>query len=273
MNKKINKILIIGCGFFGSRIGLKLANKNYNVIGVKRSISNIPSEITAISCDIVNNNLKILPLEVDYIIYCPTPDSYNLNEYNNTYVIGLKNILNNITIRKKFIFISSTSVYGQLNGEMVNESSTTKPNSFSGKSILQAENTLSKYIDNYLVARFSGIYGRYKNFTIDKVTKNNIKEIKAYTNRIHIDDCVGSILHLMFLDNLKHKIFICSDSKPVLNIELYEFLAKKLGVDLIYNESDKPLRGNKRCSNIRLLDSGYKFKYEDYISGYSQYFN
>jgi hypothetical protein len=61
-------------------------------------------------------------------------------------------------------------------------------------------------------------------------------------------------------------IYLGSDSQPITQHQLRKWLSEQLSVDLI-EEQAKP-SASRRCSNQRLLDSGYCFKYPSYREGY-----
>jgi hypothetical protein len=50
--------------------------------------------------------------------------------------------------------------------------------------------------------------------------------------------------------------------------DVSEWLAKKLGVSL--TERPASSRSVRRCSNKKLLDSGYQFQYPSFREGYTQ---
>ena len=133
---------------------------------------------------------------------------------------------------------------------------------------------------------------------IERVRKNMLSEPgdTTYTNRIHVDDCAGVLAHMVnqAIRGKIESLYLATDCKPCTRIELETFLAGELGLvdNPVDSESElvqpggaapgsnppglKPLRGgkriagSKRCSNSRLLQSGYEFIYPDYRSGYRQ---
>ena len=53
-------------------------------------------------------------------------------------------------------------------------------------------------------------------------------------------------------------------------IEVVTWLAEQMGVTEFLSETATNERGNKRCSNQRLLDSGFKFRYPSFKDGYAE---
>jgi hypothetical protein len=67
------------------------------------------------------------------------------------------------------------------------------------------------------------------------------------------------------------KIYLGVDSEPALKNEVLIWLAKQLNKPLpkiAGVQSEHVLRGNKRCSNQRLLASGYQLGYPTFREGY-----
>src|SRR5690606_26465334 len=93
-----------------------------------------------------------------------------------------------------------------------------------------------------------------------------------YTNRIHSEDCAGVLAHLIerkVTGEALEGLYLASDCEPVRLFELKQWLAEQLGMPIT-----APARvvssGGRRCSNRRLLDSGYRFIYPSFREGYTQ---
>jgi len=61
-------------------------------------------------------------------------------------------------------------------------------------------------------------------------------------------------------------LYLASDSEPVTQHQLRQWLAAQLKVEL--QEERVEQTAIRRCSNQRLLDSGYQFIYPSYRVGY-----
>ena len=103
----------------------------------------------------------------------------------------------------------------------------------------------------------------------------------GYTNRIHVEDCAGVLVHVMGLaeQGAAESHYLASDSAPCTRVELESFLADELGITAKQRadvnqhqraDNSKRIAGSKRCSNARLLQSGYRFMHPDFRSGYRQ---
>ncbi|MFT7372486.1 MAG: nucleoside-diphosphate-sugar epimerase [Oleiphilaceae bacterium] len=283
------RILIVGCGKIGLRVA-NLLSTNHEVWGLRRSIQNkstdsagneISPHIQFIAADVCKPESlnDQLPENLDYLIYCIAPTERNEAAYREVYLTGLQNIISslpNLEVLKHLYFISSTSVYHQDDHSLVDETSLTLPSSFSGRVILEAEAYCKHLPTPSTIIRFSGIYGASRSRLIEQVKKHDAKLSSScrLTNRIHEDDCVSFIHHLI-QQNMQGKvnepIYLASDSDPVDLNEVIKFLASTLGLELTEepsNDAEKRRAGNKKCNNQKMLDSGYQFHFPSYREGY-----
>ncbi|WP_250656455.1 NAD-dependent epimerase/dehydratase family protein [Alkalimarinus coralli] len=278
-----NNIMIAGCG----NIGLKLAqalSSHYEVYGLKRNASLLPPEIKGISADVTDPaSLEgKLPSSIDYVVYCLTAGTFNDEAYRQIYVDGLTNLINELKQSsispKRLFFVSSSSVYHQDDDQWVNEDSPVEPSGFSGKRLLEAEQVA---LDSGIPAtnvRFSGIYGGHRTRLLQQVKNGSANaNSQAYTNRIHEDDCVRVLKHLIEQDISGKNVEACylaSDSEPVRMKDLISWMTKELNISA--SSENKPASkgkrraGSKQCSNKRLIDSGFEFKYPTYREGYGE---
>ena len=272
------RILIAGCGDIGAGAGLLLAEDGHEVVGLKRHPPDNDGKISYIRADAARaEDLQNLDTRFDLVIYILAPDDRSEASYSNVFEQGVANMLavfkrNNADAR--FLFVSSTSVYGQSHGEWVDEESETNPQSVTGRIILQAENAVLSAGSKNCVIRFSGIYGRSKSRLLDTVIKGGKVQYKPpyYTNRIYRGDCIG-VLHFIagkMLAGIRlDSIYLASDDDPAPKWDVYNFLAGKMGVARPEKEALPPgSEQNKRCSNERLKRLGYRFTYKSYRDGY-----
>ncbi len=139
------------------------------------------------------------------------------------------------TKTKWITYLSATSVYGNHDGGWVNESSETKPKSFSGINRLQAENQWLKFSnENKLplqIFRLSGIYSVENNILIRLLSGQAkiVKKENHFFSRIHVED----IANLLFYSMKKFKsnqIYNVSDDKPASQEEIASYGSKLLKV-------------------------------------------
>ena len=274
------RILVVGCGKIGQRLARELASTN-RVWGLRRTQMLPEADLSYISADVSDPKTLtgVIPHAIDYIVYCLTPAERTEEAYNRAYIVGLKNILGALpsdTRLKRVFFVSSTSVYHQDDDTWVNETSPTSPLRFAGKILLDAELIPNSIGYASTSIRFSGIYGGTRNRLVQSVRTGlaRLSPQNKLSNRIHEDDCVGFLLHLIRLASRGEELYSCyiaTDSCPVNQNQVLEYLAEKIGVSLSVTESVElsSRAGSKRCSNKRMLDSAYTLRYPDFKKGYS----
>lgn len=276
-------VLIIGCGDIGTALGRELIDEGHSVVGVRRHVKALDgSGITPLALDLASleeGDTQALP-QADYVIYTVSADRFEESAYHSAYPQGLKRVLSVLerqpTPPRRVFFVSSTSVYSQQEGETVNEQSPTDPSSFSGKLMRQAEQALITHRLAGSVVRFSGIYGPGRDRLIRQVAEGRTAAITPvmYSNRIHRDDCVGILKHLMYRDQMGHPledIYLGSDCEPATLHDVMTWLAQQLKVTPTETmQSPLRRRSSKRCDNTRLIHSGYTFRYPSFREGYQQ---
>lgn len=279
-NPSTTNILIVGCGYVGCGLARLLhADGAFEVWGLRRSVEKLPGDVlNPIAADLFDpHQLGKWPKPIDYVVYSAAVTDYNEDNYHNTYVKGLSNIIARLQRDdyqpKRILFTSSTGVYHQKDGEVVDETSPTLPDSFSGKIMLEAENILLNSPFPATCVRLGGIYGPDRLWLINQVKagKGYPSEPVIYTNRIHRDDCAGILAHLIKLDLNKQpveSVYIGVDHCPSPMHDVMHWLAGQLHIDNL-DDSQPIRRSSKRCINKKIVDTGYSFKYSDYKAGYA----
>lgn len=269
------KVLVVGCGYLGSRICEELHQDGIPVWGLKTSPTTSERPYQMIYGDLFEESLKQkIPSDINTIVYAIAARRYDQSSYRQAYVDGMRICLSFALPVSRLIFISSTAVYGQISGEAVTEDSKTEPIDFSGKTLLQAEGLLesfSKENCKSYILRSSGIYGPGRCRTLEQARQEVVRLQKyppLYMNMIHVADLARASVNFIKNDFDVGK-YIISDSLPAQKYEVYSWVREllKLSPILESSESITPQRGNKRCLNRKLLSTGFVLKYPTYKEG------
>jgi nucleoside-diphosphate-sugar epimerase len=272
------RVLIAGCGYIGHEIAGRLVAQGDQVFALNRRPRELPSGVVQVLADLTGlNTLNQLPPGLDQVVYCAAANQRETTAYHQVYVQGPRNLLAALRSQgqspQRIVFTSSTSVYGQQNGEWVDENSSAEPWLSNGRLLLEGEATFREGSIPAIVVRLAGIYGPGRSRFIQRVREGQPVAADAaqrFTNRIHRDDCAGAIVHLLKHPSPK-RLYLGVDCAPCTELEVLEWLARRLKVAL----PPMDLRGclqaergsNKRCGNARLLASGYQFSYPTYREG------
>ncbi len=271
-------ILIAGCGDVGCLLGTELTEQGHKVFGLRRNIDALPDCITPIEANLtakINN----LPDKIDYVFYMASAGKFKDSAYYQAYVLGLKNLLHTLQGQaiKRLFFVSSSSVFGQNDGELVSESSPTHDTSFSTKRLLEGETIALESNFPATVVRFGGIYGPGRTHLIDLVRAGKAHCMDdVWSNRIHSSDCSGMLTHLLNLSESNpesvESLYVGVDDLPSLSCDVYEWLAEELSLPEVEHkepsEGARMMRSNKRISNAKIRATGYEFRYPTYKDGY-----
>lgn len=264
----MSRVLIAGCGYVGSALAVELLRVGHEVTALRRSDAQPPVGVSAWRADLSNRStLAGLP-SVDVVYYLASPDSRTPEAYLSCYLQGTENLMHALSSSKPhFILVTSTAVYGQNNGEWVDEESPADPNDYRGAIMLEAEEGVRSSLPATAV-RFGGIYGPGRTRLIRLVEngKARCSEPCRYTNRIHRDDCAGMLAFLQGME-APEVLYLGVDDAPVSDCELNTWLADRLGVSRPVPVNNE-LGANKRIRNARIRDAGYDFRYPTYREGY-----
>jgi nucleoside-diphosphate-sugar epimerase len=288
------KCLIIGCGYVGLPLGAELVRLGHEVFGLRRNVS-AENELKAAGIqplfgDVTKpETLAKLPHNFDWVVNCVAAGG-DADDYRQVYLQGTRNLIDWLAPNppKKFVYTSSTSVYGQTDGSQVKESSPTEPLAETAKILLETEKVLlgddgSRGLSPHqkvpaVILRVAGIYGPDRGHWFKQFLKDEARiegDGSRFLNMIHRDDLIGCIIAAL-KNGRAGEIYNAADDEPVSQLHFFQWLAQALDKPLPPSEPENPAenrkRGvtNKRVSNRKLrMELGYQFKYPNFRKGYS----
>jgi nucleoside-diphosphate-sugar epimerase len=257
------RLLLIGHGYLGTQIAHIFRHAGWKVTAASHSGMD-----GTLRCDVGNaESVATLP-SADLIIHCAASGRGGPDAYRNVYVNGCSNLTQQFP-HTPLIFTSSTSVYAQTDGSVVDESSATLPDRETGHLLLQAESITQTA--GGIIARLSGIYGPNRSIILKKFLLGEAiieEDGERYLNQIHRDDAANALLHLA-THGAKGHVYNVSDSHPLTQIDCYLGLAEQFQLPL-------PPRGprdlnrkrgwtHKKVSSAKLIHLGWKPKYASFL--------
>ena len=286
--------VIAGCGYLGTFLARELISAGRPVLGLthreESAAALAAAGIPAFACDLTAHHSAIAaathlattyPQENLHIVHCAASGRGGRAEaYRAIYLEGCRNLRLAFPQAGRFFFTSSTSVYPQISGETVTETTPAQPDRETGQILRQTEDeTLAA---GGMVGRLAGIYGPgrsvlLKNFlagqsVIDVRSESPATPDGRWVNQIHVKDAARAIAFLLQLDLAVEapRLFNIADSVPLLQRPLFTSLAQRFHLPL---PSDAPpdlarKRGwtHKKVSNARLLATGWQPLYPDWFS-------
>ena len=266
-------LLIIGQGDIGLPVTNRLAEDGFSVTGLarsKREHYDLNSNAKFMQADALTLSADQLQ-EFTHIAIIVTPDEYSTSGYHDSYLAinqHLAELADKLTNLVRVVFISSTGVYGQDNGEWIDEDTAPiTPKREASKVILQAEQALQQGFGNKaIVIRASGIYGRARLMRLRKARESQIEPVAAahWSNRIMNRDLVNIIANVMTTGAPK-PLYIATDYAPVTTFELGVWLSEQIGETPPAIDKKKiTVTGKRLHSNIPLA----WLNYPDWQVGY-----
>ena len=262
MNK--SNLILAGSGYLGESIiaEYNIIKNTFNIIELCRSIKNNRPEVKTIQIDFDKSTDNMSYVEGSVIVYMAPPDTLNLKDTRlNKF---LKNISNYEV--KKLIYISTSGVYGDCNGNIVKEDNQLNPLTDRAKRRADAETQIQKFCMRKniggIIFRVPGIYGRNR-LPIKRIKERapliKIEESRT-TNLIHISDLTRLVIKALKLTNKKTEIINVSDGQAVKTTQYYEIIYNLLNIKLpeyISYKQAMSLYDEKRASFLkesRILD-------------------
>lgn len=255
--------LIIGCGYLGRRVAALWREGGQRVFAITRKHADEirVSGIAPIVGDVmIPRSLGSLP-KVGSVLYCVGLDRSSGASMREVYVDGLRNVLNHLPPPERFIYVSSTSVYGQTDGAEVDEQSPTEPEEESGKVVLEAEKLLRSRLPGAVILRFAGIYGPGRLLRRQAIEKGEPIQAdpERWLNLIHADDGAAAVLATEQFAAAGATINVC-DGQPVRRRDFFSRLAELLGAPGPHFLAPDPMqppphdKANRRIGNRKLRE-------------------
>jgi nucleoside-diphosphate-sugar epimerase len=275
--------LVFGCGYLGGRVARRWVKRGECVYAVTRSERRAEELLTLgiqpIVFDITSPSERIEFPTVSTVLFSVGYDRSSGESIRDVYVGGLRRALSALDSNvSKFIYISSTGVYGQIDGDWVDESSPCQPTREGGKACLEAENILGEFkiANRSVILRLAGIYGpeRLPRLQDLKADRPLACPAEGWLNLVHVDDAVEAVLEVERLVQ-PPAVYLVADGHPVSRREFYREVARTLQLPEP-QFTDPPAdahasqraSADKRISNRRLVaDLQVKLRYPSYREG------
>lgn len=267
-------VIIAGCGDLGTAVGLRFAELGQHVVGMRRSPEKLLAPIEGWSVDLTQP-LPALPATTDTVIVPVAADRRTPDAYRSAYIDTVMNLVGALERDglhpRRFLFVSSTAVYGVDDGSWIDEETEAVAASETGAIIREAERALHQRMPSAIVLRLGGLYGPGRGRLIRSVSDGTatIAQHTQFTNRIHRDDAADAIVHLTTDVADPAPVYLGVDQEPTDRGEVLTFLASELAAPMPPVSVNETQRGmGKRCSSALLAATGFDFTYPTYREGY-----
>ncbi len=269
------KVAIVGCGYVGTATAQNLRVKSDYTITATTTTRERVAELEGVAqrVAVLKGNDKDAMMAVlqgqDAVILCV--GAPNSNAYQESYLetaTTLVSVLKDIPTVKQVIYTGTYSVYGDRQGELVNEESPVAPANPNGEILAETERVLLAASTANLqvsILRLGGIYGPGRQLV--KIfgrwagtTRPGAGE--DATNWVHLDDIVGGLTFA-----LEHQL------QGIYNLVGDVSLSSGELLDRIFETNNLPKASwdgspsvrpyNARVSNLKIKAAGYQFVYPE----------
>jgi len=229
-------ISILGCGWLGLPLAEYFIERGFKVKGSTRTkkelsilrLKGIEARLLVLDPEIRGEGLGNFFKSDALIINFPPERRDDIVKYHKLQAVSLIGRIKLSSI-KKVLFVSSTSVYPDLNRE-VTEEETQAPSKSSGKALLEVEELLKDCGEfETTVLRFAGLIGYDRKPGRFLAGKKEIANGEAPVNLIHRDDCINIIHRIIEKDIWAETFNACMDIHPKRR-DYYVSEADKLGL-------------------------------------------
>lgn len=235
--------LILGCGYTGERLARLLLSSGHRVTGTTRSrerasvLEELGVEPHLLDVSEPESVRRLSALAPDVAFYLIPPLRGQGSSPEESVRVGdVIDVLGRAPL-DCFVYVSSTSVYGDRGGEWVDETADPRPDSEVGRARLAAERTVLEKgwtrDARPRIARVAGIYGpgRTPRQRLLEGRYRVVEGHEAFTNRIHVEDLAAG-LEAAWREGRDGRIYNLSDGHPVRSAEYARIAADYLGVEL-----------------------------------------
>lgn len=268
--------LIIGCGYIGLPLALHLQREGHVISAWVHSEASAASHAQhsfrhLITGSVADNDVWAALVEAyDLVIHCASSGRGGEAAYEQVFLKGAL-MMNAYQRDARKLFVSSTSVYRQNEGEIVTEESPAEPDTATGRILRVAEKVV--LWAGATVVRSSGIYGPGRGMLFEKLRRNEAViegDGLRWINQIHQRDLVAALAHLIDA-GARGEIYNATDDTPVTYLDYYawcsEFLHKPMPPHGPVNLLRKRGLTNKRVSNAKLRATGWQPIYPSFREG------
>ncbi|WP_152040599.1 SDR family oxidoreductase [Salinigranum salinum] len=286
-------IVVLGCGYVGLELGRQLRDRGHDVVGVRRSDEGLDAVAEAgldpVRADVTDpGSLADLP-DTDWLVFAASSGGRGADAARRVFVDGLENAVEEFSARElpptRLVYTSSTGVYGDHDGDWVDEETPLEPTTEKTRVLAEAEDVALSAPVPATVTRFAGLYGPSR-YRLERYLKGPVTD--GYLNMVHRDDAAGAVRFVLEHGDAPERdrdvdgVLLVVDDEPVSKWTFADWLADACGAERppkrtkaerlaagdLSEAARRRILTSKRCSNDRLRELGYTFEYPTFREGY-----
>ncbi len=274
-------VLVAGCGWLGTAIARCLVRRGERVTAVRRDPARAEALVAIgarpLALDLAAPGAEARIPPVDAIVACQSAASDAPEAYRAAYLDANRALL--AAARRAgaraLVYTGSTGVFGQRDGNDVDERTPPSPASATGALLVEAERLVTGAAAHGLctsVVRLSGLYGPGRAGVVDRVRSGALAlepGDDAWMNFCHLDDAVAFVVAALDR-SLAGAVHHGSDAHPARRREVVEWIAARVGIVPRRGEA-APGGPNRRVLSEATRDAlGVKLAHPSFREGLSQ---
>jgi nucleoside-diphosphate-sugar epimerase len=291
------QLVIFGCGYVGSAVARAATDRGWRVTAVTRNAAKAlllrEAGIATVEADLTGDAWHDrVPAAPEFAVNCVSSGGGGLDGYRQSYVGGMASIVSWAARHgpvDTMVYTSSTSVYPQDGGVLVNESAPTDAAAERGQILLEAERRLRDANEGrggdgapacwrrWFILRLAGIYGPQRQHLVEQVRSGEVSGTgQAHLNLIHRDDAATAILGCLTAPaGVRDEIFNLADDGAATKAGIVDWLAGRLGVKApgfsgLPAGERRTVTPDRIISNARIKERlGWRPHYPTYRDGYA----
>lgn len=286
------RLVIFGCGYVGSAVAraalaagarVEALTRNPEKAGALRALGLAKAVVADLATSGWHGQIAGGP---DFVVNCVSagggPDGYR-----QSYVAGMQSILAWAAAGPgpagTLVYTSSTSVYPQGDGLVVDESAPAEGGTPNGRIIRESERLLqnapASAMRRHFILRLAGIYGPDRHHLLDQLRTGAPALGGSGAHRLnlaHRDDIVAAILACLGAPaTLANETFNVADDAPAMRAEVVGWLAERLGRPMPAFDGGTTARRGGAPMPDRVISSakiqrvlGWRPQFSDYRAGF-----
>ena len=234
----MENLLIVGCGDVARR-ALPELQRRYRVTALVRSPDPVidAAGVVQIAGDL-DDAASLAPLvgrALHIAHLAPPAASGALDTRTRSLLAALAPRTRGAMLPRRFVYLSTSGVYGDCGGEWVDETRPPNPQTERAKRRLDAERTLGDWGERneveIVILRVPGIYARDR-LPLERLARGTPvlePEHDVYTNHIHADDLAGILIAALESTSARG-VYNASDDGPTKMGEFFDLVADRSGL-------------------------------------------
>jgi len=258
---------ILGCGWLGLPLGQQLVEEGAQVKGAttrsfkleKLQQASIQPYLIEVAADHISGDIMSF-LQSDLLVLNIPPGRRN-PDVETRYPAMIRQVMDRVTQSdiRQVLFVSSTSVY-KSDQEVLTEETVLKPQTASGRALVEAENIVRQAYPSATILRLGGLIGKDRHPVKYLRGKKELRGANEAVNLIHLTDCIGLIKAIIHQEAWR-EIFNGVGSAHPTRAAYYRDVALRLGWEPPeFVHDDQPIRKKVSNEKSRII-LGYTYQY------------